>query len=163
MNGRQKEILQAQLNNEKQVLKELQQVFKQAIKDCSVNISQLSTRTDMENIQAIIYQQQYQNGWLYQRWAQRHPELSSLAQATVGICTISITLLRRYQNGYVGVIYDIADSDSLIVSNSRTVLKGIAERVLFKSPDSERKKLGRSAKKVSRGVSNGSALNDRRR
>ena len=61
MNGRQKEILQAQLNNEKQVLKELQQVFKQAIKDCSVNISQLSTRTDMENIQAIIYQQQYQN------------------------------------------------------------------------------------------------------
>ena len=54
MNSRQREILQEQLNNEKQVIKELQQVFKQAIADCSLNISLLSARTDMENIQTSL-------------------------------------------------------------------------------------------------------------
>lgn len=34
MNIRQKEVLQQELNNEKKTIKELEQVYQQAIKDC---------------------------------------------------------------------------------------------------------------------------------
>ena len=98
MNSRQREILQEQLNNEKQVIKELHQVFKQAIADCSLNISLLSARTDMENIQTIVYQQQYQNAIKAQLEV-------ALAQLQSGeYATISDYLTRCYQNGYMGVM-----------------------------------------------------------
>lgn len=162
MNGRQKEILQAQLNNEKQVLKELQQVFKQAIKDCSVNISQLSTRTDMENIQAIIYQQQYQN-------AIRAQLETALAQLQSGeYATISDYLTRCYQNGYVGAIYDIAGQGiPLIVPiDQNAVLKALQidsklSKSLYDRLGEDVKKLKTSIRaEVSRGVSNGSSWNE---
>lgn len=162
MNGRQKEILQAQLNNEKQVLKELQQVFKQAIKDCSVNISQLSTRTDMENIQAIIYQQQYQN-------AIRALLETALAQLQSGeYATISDYLTRCYQNGYVGAIYDIAGQGiPLIVPiDQNAVLKALQidsklSKSLYDRLGEDVKKLKTSIRaEVSRGVSNGSSWNE---
>lgn len=162
MNGRQKEILQAQLNNEKQVLKELQQVFKQAIKDCSVNISQLSTRTDMENIQAIIYQQQYQN-------AIRAQLETALAQLQSGeYATISDYLTRCYQNGYVGAIYDIAGQGiPLIVPiDQNAVLKALQidsklSKSLYDRLGEDVKQLKTSIRaEVSRGVSNGSSWNE---
>lgn len=162
MNSRQKEILQAQLNNEKQVLKELQQVFKQAIKDCSVNISQLSTRTDMENIQAIIYQQQYQN-------AIRAQLETALAQLQSGeYATISDYLTRCYQNGYVGAIYDISGQGiPLIVPiDQNAVLKALQidsklSKSLYDRLGEDVKKLNTSIRaEVSRGVSNGSSWNE---
>ena len=56
MNSRQKEILRTQLNNEEQTLKELKQVYSQALKDCESKIQELSMRADLEpeNIQSII-------------------------------------------------------------------------------------------------------------
>ena len=60
MNKLQKEVLQAQLNAEKKTIKLLQRVYDQARKDCEKKIRELSSRTDLENLQSIIYQKQYQ-------------------------------------------------------------------------------------------------------
>lgn len=50
MNKAQKQVTQAQLNREKQTIKELQQVYQKALRDCEQKIRELSERTDMENL-----------------------------------------------------------------------------------------------------------------
>ena len=60
MNKAQKEVLQAQLDREKELIKDLKQVFGQAQDDVVNKIIDLSRRQDMENLQTIIYQMQYQ-------------------------------------------------------------------------------------------------------
>ena len=60
VNKLQKEVLQAQLNAEKKTIKLLQRVYDQARKDCEKKIRELSSRTDLENLQSISYQKQYQ-------------------------------------------------------------------------------------------------------
>lgn len=60
MNKAQKEVQQAQLNDEKKVIKLLELVYEQAKKDCEQKIRELSARTDLENLQSIIYQKEYQ-------------------------------------------------------------------------------------------------------
>ena len=60
MNRRQKEVQEYFLDREEQVIKGLKAVYRQAIRDCEERIRQLSTRSDLENIQSIVYQAQYQ-------------------------------------------------------------------------------------------------------
>lgn len=60
MNKAQKEVQQAQLNDEKKVIKLLELVYEQAKKDCEQKIRELSARTDLENLQSIVYQKEYQ-------------------------------------------------------------------------------------------------------
>ena len=60
MNKAQKEVQQTQLNDEKKVIKLLELVYEQAKKDCEQKIRELSARTDLENLQSIIYQKEYQ-------------------------------------------------------------------------------------------------------
>ena len=60
MNQRQLEVQRSLNNDEARVLRELKQVYTQASKDCAAKIQELSMRTDMENLQSIIYQKQYQ-------------------------------------------------------------------------------------------------------
>lgn len=60
MNKAQKEVQQAQLNDEKKVIKLLELVYEQAKKDCEQKIRKLSARTDLENLQSIVYQKEYQ-------------------------------------------------------------------------------------------------------
>lgn len=60
MNKAQKEVQQAQLDEEKKVIRLLQVVYEQAKKDCEKKIRALSQRTDLENLQSIIYQKEYQ-------------------------------------------------------------------------------------------------------
>lgn len=60
MNKRQKNILQTQLDNEKSVIKALEDVFKKAKQECENKICELNSRTDMQNLQSIIYQKKYQ-------------------------------------------------------------------------------------------------------
>ena len=59
MNKAQKEVLQAQLDREKELIQDLKQVFKQAQEDVMNKITDLSKRKDLENLQTIIYQLQY--------------------------------------------------------------------------------------------------------
>ena len=60
MNKRQKEVQQSMLQEEQEYIRRLKETYRQASRDCENKIRELSTRTDLENIQSIVYQKQYQ-------------------------------------------------------------------------------------------------------
>jgi len=60
MNRRQLEVQRDHADDEKKVIQQLKQIYAQARKDCEAKIRALSGRTDMENLQSIIWQKQYQ-------------------------------------------------------------------------------------------------------
>ena len=65
MNKAQKEVLRVQLNDEQKTIKQLKQVYEQAKKDCEAKIATLNMRTDMQNLQSIIFQKRYQEAVSY--------------------------------------------------------------------------------------------------
>lgn len=101
MNKAQKEVQQTQLNAEKKVIRLLERVYEQAKKDCEQNIRELSARTDMENLQSIIYQKQYQQMLV----DQLESILYDLQEGQ--FTNIADYLQESYVNGYTGVYYDI--------------------------------------------------------
>lgn len=101
MNKAQKEVQQTQLNAEKKVIRLLERVYEQAKKDCEQKISELSARTDMENLQSIIYQKQYQQMLV----DQLESILYDLQEGQ--FTNIADYLQESYVNGYTGVYYDI--------------------------------------------------------
>lgn len=103
MNKRQKEVLQAQLNSEEEVIAQLKSTYEQALGDCEAKIQELSMRADLEpeNIQSIIYQKQYQEAIK----AQLEGALANLQSNSYA--TVSEYLTRSYQEGYLGAMYDM--------------------------------------------------------
>ena len=97
MNKAQKEVQQAQLNDEKKVIKLLEKVYEQAKKDCEQKIRELSARTDLENLQSIIYQKEYQQIMV----DQMESILYDLHEGQ--FTTIADYLQQSYINGYVGM------------------------------------------------------------
>lgn len=162
MNIRQKEVLQQELNNEKKTIKELEQVYQQAIKDCEKKIRELSMRSDMENIQSIIYQKQYQQAIK----GQLEGVLSQLHSNE--FATVSEYLNKCYTDGFVGSMYDLAGQGiPLIVPiNQNRVVKAVQldsklSKTLYESLGEDVGKLKTAVRaQVSRGISNGSSWND---
>ncbi len=110
MNQKQKEVLQSQLNCEKEILNELKQTYEQALKDCEEKITELSNRRDMENLQSIIYQKRYQQvlkGQLEGVLEQLHSN---------EFATVSGYLSKCYEDGYIGVMYDLKGQDIPIMA-----------------------------------------------
>ena len=101
MNKRQKEVQEYFLDREEQVIRGLKAVYRQAVRDCEEKIRQLSTRSDMENIQSIVYQTQYQQA------IQRQLEGILDILQTNEFTTISYYLAAAYQDGFVGALYDL--------------------------------------------------------
>lgn len=101
MNKRQKNILQTQLDDEKTVIKALEDVFKKAKQECENKICELNSRTDMQNLQSIIYQKKYQEALVIQLDSM----IKNLQDNTFE--TILEYLKICYEDGYIGVIYDI--------------------------------------------------------
>lgn len=101
MNKAQKEVQQTQLNAEKKVIRLLERVYEQAKKDCEQKIRELSARTDMENLQSVIYQKQYQQMLV----DQLESILYDLQEGQ--FTNIADYLQKSYVNGYTGVYYDI--------------------------------------------------------
>ncbi len=101
MNKRQKEIQAYFLDWEEQVIRGLKAVYRQAIRDCEQRIRQLSTRSDMENIQSIVYQTKYQQAIR----GQLEGALNLLH--TNEFTTISDYLSAAYQDGFAGALYDL--------------------------------------------------------
>ena len=101
MNKRQKEVQAVQLNDEQRTIRELKQVYKKASEDCAEKIRQLSTRTDLENLQTIIYQRQYQEALK----KQIDGVLDTLNGQT--FTTIALYLEKSYDNGFFGTLYDL--------------------------------------------------------
>ena len=101
MNKRQKEVQAYFLDREEQVIRGLKAVYRQAVRDCEQKIRQLSTRSDLENIQSIVYQTQYQ-----QAIQSQLEGILDILQ-TNEFTTISDYLTAAYQDGFLGALYDL--------------------------------------------------------
>lgn len=100
MNKAQKQVQQVQLDSEQKTIRQLQRVYERAKKDTERKISELSSRTDLENLQSIVYQKQYQEAIKKQ--------LEGVLDDLQGkqFTTVADYLQESYHNGYVGVMYD---------------------------------------------------------
>jgi len=101
MNKRQLEVLKKQIQNEKKIIQLLKQVYQRASMDCEQKIRELAGRTDMENLQSIIYQKQYQEALKKQLDgildALQNKEFETIAEYLTGC----------YEDGFLGTLYDI--------------------------------------------------------
>ena len=163
MNSSQKEVQQTHLDEEKKVIRQLKQVYSQAIKDCEAKISALNARTDMQNLQSIIYQKQYQEALESQLSA-----IMTNLQANE-YQNISDYLTGSYTNGYVGAMYDIQKQTGCTVltpiNQSQVVAALQTDSKLSKSLYSRLGEdvtyLKKSVKaELSRGIANGSSWLD---
>ena len=162
MNKQQKEVLQSQLNSEQRTLKELKQVYTQALKDCEKKIAELSSRKDMENLQSIIYQKQYQQAIK----AQIEGVLEQLHSNEYA--TVSDYLARCYEDGYTGVMYDLQGQGIPVVTpiDQEQATKAIQTDSKLSKPLYDR--LGEDISKlktsiraeISRGIATGLMYND---
>lgn len=101
MNSRQKEWLYLQVSNEKKVLEEIKAIFEQAEKDIDDKIASLLGRQDLENLQSIIYQLDFQRALK----TQINAILDDLN--TKQFETVSKYLTDCYENGFLSVFYDL--------------------------------------------------------
>lgn len=101
MNKRQLEVQKIQADNEEKVIRLLKQVYAQARKDCEAKIRELSTRTDMENLQSIVYQKQYQEAIKKQ--------IDGILNTLNANSFTAITdyLAASYEDGFFGTLYDL--------------------------------------------------------
>lgn len=161
MNKSQKQVQQAQLSGEKKTIKQLQRIYGQARKDCEQKIRELSSRTDLENLQSIIYQKQYQEALKKQ--------LDGILDDLQGKEFSSITdyLAESYENGYIGVMYDLHKQGIPVIMpiNQEQVVKALQVDSKLSRPMYERlgedvDYLKRSIRaELSRGIANGSTWN----
>lgn len=121
MNKHEKEIAKAQLSSEEKTLKELQQVFKKARQDVQEKISELNSRTDMQNLQSIIYQKKYQQAIL----DQINETLADLNSGQYK--TVEDFLVDSYDNGYIGMMYSLQSQGipMTIPINDRNVVRAL--------------------------------------
>lgn len=121
MNKHEKEIAKAQLSSEEKTLKELQQVFKKARQDVQEKIAELNARTDMQNLQSIIYQKKYQQAIL----EQINEALADLKSGQYK--TVEEYLVESYDNGYIGMMYSLQSQGipMTIPINDRNVVRAL--------------------------------------
>lgn len=162
MNKAQKEVQQAQLDDEKKTIKMLERVYEQAKKDCEQKIKELSARTDLENLQSIVYQKQYQQIMVDQIEA----ILYDLHEGQ--FTTIADYLQQSYINGYVGMYYDLhlGGIPLIIPINQDQVVKAIQtdsklSSNLYTKLGEDTNYLKKSIRaELSRGISSGSTWNE---
>lgn len=162
MNKRQKEVIEEQLHNEEKTIASLKNTYKQALKDCEQKIRELSARTDMENLQSIIYQKQYQEALK----AQLEGALSNLQSNSYA--TVSDYLTKCYRDGYTGVMYDLQQTGIPIIMPIDQVAVARVIQTDSKLSKSLYDKMGEDVTylkkavraEVSRGIANGSTWNE---
>lgn len=162
LNKAQKAVQQSQLNDEKHTLKLLERVYDQARQDCENKIRQLSSRTDLENLQSIIYQKQYQEALK----KQLEGILDNLQSEE--FTSIADYLQKSYHNGYVGVMYDLHKQNIPIIMpiNQNQVIKALQtdsklSKGLYARLGEDVNYLKRSIRaELSRGIANGSTWNE---
>ena len=101
MNKHQKQVQKSILKNEREILKNLESIYQQALDDIMVKINDLLARTDTQNLQSIIYQVEYQKALKSQISA----ILDQLHNNEFN--SISEYLTKCYQEGWIGTFYDL--------------------------------------------------------
>lgn len=155
MNQRQKEIQQEFLNSEKAVLKKLEQGYKDALSEINSKIELLLARKDAD-MQHVIYQVEYQK---------------ALKSQVAGILerlqadefeTVSEYLTKSYEDGFLGVLYDLQGQGIPLVFplDQKQVVTAIQHETklsagLYASLGKDIKVLSKEiAGEISRGISN---------
>lgn len=162
MNKRQKEVIEEQLHNEEKTIASLKNTYKQALKDCEQKIRELSARTDMENLQSIIYQRRYQEALK----AQLEGVLANLQSNSYA--TVSDYLTKCYRDGYTGVMYDLQQTGIPIIMpiDQAAVVRAIQtdsklSKSLYDKMGEDVTYLKKAVRaEVSRGIANGSTWNE---
>jgi len=157
VNSRQKEVQQVQLNDEAKTIRELKQVYKKASDDCAKKIADLGARTDMENLQSIIYQKRYQEALKKQLDAVLD-QLNSNSYDKV-----ADYLSKSYDNGFFGAMYDMQGQGIPLIFpvNQDEAVRAIQtdskiSKGMYTKLGEDIKKLKNSIRaELSRGVSNG--------
>lgn len=98
MNKSEKEVIDYQLDSEKQTIKELRAVYKKASQDLKENIERLAIRYDETELQSIIYQKNYQEA------IKKQIDDGLKLLITKEYDTIDDFLNDSYKNGYIGNI-----------------------------------------------------------
>lgn len=161
MNKRQIEVQQVTAENEQRIIRQLKQVYNQASKDCAAKIQELSMRTDMENLQTIIYQKQYQEAMKKQIDAVLN-ELNSKS-----FTSIADYLGECYETGFIGALYDLQGQGIPLCFpiNQEEVVQALQvdskiSQGLYQRMGEDTEHLKKSIKaELSRGISNGSSWN----
>lgn len=162
MNKAQKEVQQAQLDEEKKVIRLLEVVYERAKKDCEQKIRELSARTDLENLQSIVYQKEYQQMMV----DQLEYMIGELQEGQ--FTTIADYLEQSYINGYVGMFYNLqAEGIPLAIPIQQDqVVRALKTNSklssgLYKRLGEDVDYLKRSIRaELSRGISSGSSWNE---
>ena len=161
VNKRQIEVQQVTAENEQRIIRQLKQVYNQASKDCAAKIQELSMRTDMENLQTIIYQKQYQEAMKKQIDAVLN-ELNSKS-----FTSIADYLGECYETGFIGALYDLQGQGIPLCFpiNQEEVVQALQvdskiSQGLYQRMGEDTEHLKKSIKaELSRGISNGSSWN----
>lgn len=156
MNSRQKEVIQSQLDSEKKVLKELEKSYKDALVMINQKINLLMARNDAD-MAHVIYQIEHQKALKTQVQA----ILEELQ--TKEFETISEYLTHAYENGFIGVMYDLEGQGIplIIPIDQEQVLEAIQHETklqdnLYTSLGKDIKELQKEiAGEISRGLSSG--------
>jgi len=158
----QKEVLQSQLDEEKELIRRLKLVYGQAQDDCVNKIIDLARRRDMENLQTIIYQKQYQEVLKKQ--------LDTILDQlhTNEFSSISEYLTKCYEEGFIGTMYDIAGQGIpfIIPIDQKQVVRAVQldsklKESLYKSLGEDVTELKKAVRiEVARGIANGSSWLD---
>lgn len=161
MNKAQKEVQQAQLDSEKKTIIQLRKIYGQARQDCEQKIRELSSRTDLENLQTIIYQKQYQEALKKQ--------LDGILDDLQGkeISSVADYLTQSYENGYIGVMYDLHQQGIPVIMpiNQERVVKALQtdsklSKGLYSRLGEDVCSLKKSIRsELSRGIASGSTWN----
>lgn len=159
LNKREQEVQQANLDAEKVLLKQLQACYRKAQSDCVARIQELAGRTDMENIQAIVFQVQYQKAIMQQIGG----ILDTLQ--TTQFTSVADYLTTSYENGWVGAFYDLQGQGIPLIFpvNQEQVVQAIQNDAKLSKSYYDR--LGEDVAflkkavkaQVSRGIANGSS------
>lgn len=162
MNKRQIEVQKVSADNEERVIRQLKQVYNQASKDCAAKIQELSMRTDMENLQTIIYQKQYQEA-LKKQIDGILNELNSKS-----FTTIADYLGGCYETDFFGTLYDLQGQGIPLCFpiNQEEAVQALQvdskiSQGLYQRMGEDTDKLKNSIRtELSRGISNGSSWNE---
>lgn len=161
MNKRQLEVQKVQASDEAQVIKQLKRVYTQAKKDCEAKIRELSSRSDMENLQSIVFQKQYQEILKNQI----DVVLNTLNNNS--FTTIADYLSASYENGFLGTLYDLQGQGVPLIFpiNQEEVVQALQvdskiSQGLYQRMGEDTDKLKESIRaELSRGTANGESWN----
>lgn len=147
--------------DEREIMERLKKAYRQAARDCREKIRELSMRADMENLQSIIYQRQYQE--LLKKQIDR--TLDDLCSGE--FTAISEYIAHCYETGFLGVLYDLQGQGVPLMFPMNVDEAARAVQVDSRLSEPMYGRLGEDTRKLkksiraelSRGIANGSSWN----